>query len=328
MISDFKIFTEPEIAQLEQKKLNEYWNSDNPLMGDALKYYLPIFFEYLHNKASSSFTNLKEEQQQKVLDELAKRFNYAMSYAFNKGHQDTYHLILINTKQKIIFTKDFFAKPINRTKFLNDFFASINPDDIQEKLYKDAIYVLVNFTRKYFVRNFDKIMELARIFFTKGAGIAFDQIRTDLLKENYIITGYSDLLNAPYNQSFAITPAFVATYDVQHPGTETWDVRWDETYGAEAQKYLVGKVFVNAFTPNEIRDLANKDAETYQAIAENLDMNGMSKVYQAQLVFVVPRVSSGTRILTAQEYKQINIALRDTLCRRLKITPNQIFVRS
>lgn len=44
------------------------------------------------------------------------------------------------------------------------------------------------------------------------------------------------MLKVPFNQSFTVTPSFKATFSLESPNYEEWDLHWDETYGFNAAK--------------------------------------------------------------------------------------------
>lgn len=325
-------FTPEQIKDLELKNADDFFKSDNPFLSDAISYYSPLFQDYLIQHSSKRFLDLEEKEQNKILDEEHRRFVYSMTYSFSKGHMDCFSLILPDFKQKLKFTTEFFQDPASKTTFLNQIFAAL-PDEIyQRKINKDRVYSLVQYTRKNFENGIYYIMGLAKIFYMKGAAIAYDQITKNIVKTKVKITGYSKILHVPYNQSFNITPSFLATFDMEHLNTESWDISWDTSYGADAQNVLVGKLVLNRFTRQEIYAYADVGAATYQAIREFFGTNSDNEdpkdvLYQAQMIFTLPSDTQHYRQISGIEYKQIMKSLRDAICRRLGIKGDQLLVR-
>lgn len=332
MIEGLNNFTLDSVSKMEQEHLKAFWQSDDPTLSDAINYYFPIFLANVTAKKNQKYLSLSSDDKNDVVRELNERFQTAMNYAFIKGHQQVYFIILPNVLTKITFKKDFFEDPKNRSRFLGRFFASLPTKIYQELITKKDIFELMKYCSGYFENSLRIITDMSKIFFTKGASIAYDEIRRDVVKVDYHITGYSKLLNAPYNQSFDVTPSFVGTFDVEHLDYESWDIRWNETYSQDLQNTLVGKLIVNRFQPEEVKAYAGVGAETYESINQFYEVNRSYQdtdskyLYQAQMIFSMPDGIGSTRTLIPEEYEHIKISLRDTLCRRLHVRRNKIFV--
>src|SRR5699024_12716843 len=96
----------------------------------------------------------------------------------------------------------------------------------------------------------------------------------------------------PYTTLFR-SPAFEATFDTEHLNTETWDISWDATHGMEAQDVLIGKLFFNRFTRQEVYAYADVDAITYQAIRDFFKTGSKGEdpidvLYEAPFIFTLP----------------------------------------
>lgn len=325
-------FSAEQIKDLERKTADEYSNSDDPRLSDALSYYSPLFREYLLRHASKGFLDKNPQEQEDILEEEDRRFVYSMTYSFMKGHMDCFQLILSDFTQKIKFEKEFFQVPSNKNDFLDKIFSAMPDELYQKKINHDRVYTLVQYTRDNFENGIYYIMYLAKIFYMKGVSIAYDQITTEVVQTQVKITGYSKILHVPYNQSFEVTPAFEATFDTEHLNTETWDISWDATHGMEAQNVLIGKLFFNRFTRQEVYAYADVDAITYQAIrdffkTDSKDEDPRDVLYEAQFIFTLPSDLENYHAIQGVEYRQMMHSLRDTICKKLGIRGNQILLR-
>lgn len=327
MIKGFD-FDRQKSDEIEEKMQDEYFRESNdPTLSDALLYYSPIYRRFLLAHAGRKFNNLPDNEQTIILTEIQNKFNNAMTYAFIKGFQNVFSIILPMQSKQFIFEKDFFVSPVNKKKFLNGWISNVVPNLFTESLNKDAIFLLNYYSRKYFENSYGEIMKLARKFYIKGFSIGYDYIRKDILKTKFLVKGTSKMLHVPYNLEFQVTPAFVAIFDTEHPFFESWSVFFDESYGVTKEDNLIAKILVHQFTPREVSAYKSVGSETYKSMIDdkNLDMT-KSKVYLANLIFREPTTESDLRITNYADHDEIEIALRNTLCRRLAVKPNQILM--
>lgn len=326
MISGLE-FSNKTIASEEKKYIDEFYKGDNTLLSDSINYYSVLFTSFLVSHKDNNFRKLSEKEQSRIIDKEESRFQTGMIYAFNKGHQTCFSLLLLPSSQE--FHRSFFEKPESHDYFLFTYNSMISDDVFRENLTRDAIDMLIQYTRKYFEGGYTEIMNLAAIFFRKGIGVAYEQIRKNIVKAQYKITGHSRMLNVPYNEEFQATPAFKATFSLESPGYEEWDMHWDETYGFEATKELVAKVMIHRLKAKTIRSYSQKGAKTYSMIKNNfLDSNANDEttIYLIRIDFLTADTDNFPRLIQGNEYKAIRLALTQTICRRLQVDSNKVFV--
>lgn len=325
MISGLQ-FTNEQIAAEEKKYIDEFYKGDSSILSDGINYYGVLFNAFLREHPDSDFAKLKDDQQEEILDKVYSRFQTAMKYAFNKGHQTCFLVLLLQSSQE--FSRDFFAKPDAHDFFLYTYDNMITADAFRQNLTRDAIDMLIQYTRKNFEDGYPEIMAMATRFYKKGIGVAFEQIRENIVKQKANVTGRSRMLNVPYNDSFSATPAFKASFALESPAYEEWNLHWDETYGFEASKGLVAKAMVHQFTASEITEYAKVDAKTYQMMKTffNGTFADDELLYMIRIDFLAVDTENFPRIIQSSEYKAIRLAFTQTICRRLKVDGSHIFV--
>lgn len=324
MIDSLEFSRETIVAQ-EQQGLSSFYDNDDSELRRWIIYYEVLFRGFLAQNGDKNFIQLKDEEQEAVIEKTVERFRNGMQYAFNKGHQATYGLLLTSGTQT--FSKDSFSNPASRDYFLFNFDNLFAKDVFEDNLRRNALDILIKYTRRYFENGYQEIMDLANRFFKKGAEVAFDQIRVNILHVNYSISGHSRLLNVPLNQSFAVTPAFQATFSLESPAYEEWNLHWNATYGFDAAKSLVAKTMIHQFTVPEIQSYASFNAETYQVMQRffNLEIANDDPVYMVRTDFLLTDASF-PREIEENEYLTIRVSLKDTICRRLNVDGNHIFM--
>lgn len=325
-----KHYSNEEIAKLEAQYLDKFYKSDNqdPKLTDGADYYAILFQTFLHKNKDRVFEKMKEEEQSNIFKGQDTKFRRAMQYSFNKGHQTAFAIILMDSKNAQEFNETFFSNPNSKLVFIYNLEKMIEPGIIEENLRRDKNEILIRETRRHFEHGYEKIMYLAKIFFKKGAEIAFDQIRQDVVHSKYNIRGYTRMLELPYNQDIEVTPAFTATFSLESPGYEEWDLHWDATYGYEVSKRLIAKFMVHQFSIKEIKAFSAVGAITYKMLedyfSDKLDDNEI--VYLGEINFALTTPFKGMRFIEHSEYKAIQTSLALTLSRRLKISSNHILV--
>lgn len=319
-------FSNNEIVAQEKKYIDDFYKGDTTILSDGIRYYGVLFSSFLNNHADSNYEKLKQSAKEEILDKVFSRFQTAMKYAFNKGHQTCFLVLLLGSSQE--FTKDFFKKPDALDFFIYTYDDMIKPDIFRENLTRDAIDKLIEYTRKNFENGYPEIMQIATRFFKKGISVAFEQIRKNIVKQDYEITGRSRMLNVPYNSDFSATPAFKATFSLESPAYEEWDLHWDATYGFEASKGLVAKTMVHQFRAKEIADYSEVDAKTYKMMKTffTQDYEDDELLYMIRIDFLDTTRQEFPRIIQKSEYLAIRKALAETICRRLGVDGSHIFV--
>src|SRR5699024_12874367 len=104
MIQGFH-FSAEQIKDLERKTADEYSNSDDPRLSDALSYYSPLFREYLLRHASKGFLDKNPQEQEDIVEEEDRRFIYSMTYSFMKWNMDCFQLIIYYFTEQIKYDK-------------------------------------------------------------------------------------------------------------------------------------------------------------------------------------------------------------------------------
>lgn len=322
-----------EIAAIEREFLDKVYQDDNSknyrsILEQGIDYYGLLFQTFLNSNPDKNFEALEDSDKDIIIDKELTRFESAMIYSFNKGHQMAFALLL-TSKSERAYTADDFAKPDARDNFIYMLEEKMKKKIMDENLQRDANDLLIRYTRRNFENGYQNIMQFARVFFKKGFAVAFDQIRKDIMKVEYHITGKSRLLNAPYNQRFSVTPAFSAKFAIESPAFEEWDIYWDETYGFSVASQILAKVFVHEFTASEIRAYKDVDANMYMMLCEYMDISKFQeneKLYLVEFQFQIYQPIEDSRDIQASEYEEIRQALSATLCNRLNVKSSNILI--
>lgn len=328
-------YSDDTIAKEQNKYITKlYQDGRPPVLVDGIRYYGTLFTAFLYAHADHTFTAMNEDEQTKIIQKEYTLFRTAMMYSFNKGHQMGFLLLLRNDhmidkhkKPTLTYDQSFFTNPSSHDYFVYTLQAHMAKNIIKLNLQRDAINMLIRHTRQHFEAGYDEISELAIYFYKKGAGVAFEQIRTGILNIDYKITGRSRLLNIPYNQSVTVTPAFKATFSIESLAYEELDLHWDETYGQENASRLIAKLMVHQFSYQEIQKYAQVHAPTYVMIKNflNADYNSDTPIYLAKIDFLTtPPLKP--RLINSAEYQSIREAINQTLLRRLKVKQKQLLV--
>lgn len=318
-------FSKETIVAQEKENLSNFYDNDNTKLVEGIYYYEVLFRTFLLMNGDKNFEQLDDKQKDSIMEKTLSRFRIAMQYAFNKGHQTAYGLLLMSQTKK--FTLESFENPDSRDIFLYNFDQMITPDVFRDNLQKSAIDVLIKYVRDYFEHGYQEIMDIATRFFKKGVEVAYDQIRVQNVKREYRITGSSRMLNVPLNQSFEVTPAFRAYFALESPAYEEWDLHWDATYGFNAGKSLVAKTMIHQFTVGEIKAYAEVGAKTYENMRRyfSSDFTDDEVVYMVRTDFLTVEVEF-PRYIEQSEYMAIRGALSRTIAQRLNVENNHIFL--
>lgn len=325
-----KQFSNSQIAELERKYLNEFYNDEhqNPILYDAANYYAILFQTFLRSKPDKVFKEMPKVEKQNIYKSLNTKFIRAMQYSFNKGHQSAFAVLLLDSRNAQEFDKTYFENPNSKLSFIYNFEKMFEKGVIEENLNRDKNDMLIKATRRHFENGFDKIMDFAKIFYKKGADLAFEQIRKNIVEVDYKIRGRTRLLDLPYNQEMEVTPAFTATYGFEHPGYEEWDIHWDATYGYKASKELIAKFKVHQFSVKELKAYSSVGATAYKMIEEQLseNLNDDDIIYLGEINFILIEPIKKMRIIESSEKEAIQTSLTLTLSRRLRVSANHILV--
>lgn len=325
-------FTPETIHAKEKKCLKEFYAGDNPYLGDAVAYYQLLFEDYLENNADSRYRRKTEKEQLRIMDKEDKEFREAMRYAFNKGHQTAFNVLLQSTKNNQGYERDFFKNPSSLNNFLYTFEKTITKEVFEENIQRDSIDVLTNFTRRHFNNTFEVIKALGMIFFKKGAGLAFEQVRKQIVGVDYEITGYSKLMHLPINQEFDVTPAFKGQFSLESPDNEEWDIFWDATYPVAYADTLIAKCIIHKISMAEARKMKEKDAITYRTILDSEKaittinrLENNESFYLVEINFLLFNPNNIPRLLSNAEYEAINKSLLSTVSRKLRVNADHIY---
>lgn len=327
-------FVRKTIQKEERKNLNNYLISDDPFLSDSVAYYAVLFEQFLLRNADKHFQRLEEDRQQSILTKELTEFQTAMQYSFNKGHQTAFLILLSDIKNNQEYNIDYFKEPDSQNNFLYTFEKTITEDVFTSNIKRDANDVLINYTRRNFENGYREIMALGHIFFKKGATIAFNQVRKNIVDVDYNITGYSHMMYVPYNQEFEVTPAFKAKFCMETPGFEEWDVFWDATYNAKYANTLIAKILLHSFTAEQIQEYAKVNASAYKLFRSRLleRNNLLNKTkedelfYNIEINFVLFDPSKSIRLLEEAEYNAIRKSLASKICRKLHINYDHILI--
>lgn len=323
-------FNHEVIHAKEKKCLSEFYASDNPYLGDAIVYYEFLFLDYLSQHSDSGFKRKSIKEQKHIMDKEIKEYQEAMRYAFNKGHQTAFDVLLKDTKNNQGYEKDYFKNPSSLNNFIYTFEKTITEDVFKENIMRDSIDVLTNFTRRNFDKTYGVIKALGMIFFKKGAGIAFEQIRKQIVGIDYEITGYSQLMHMPINQEFDVTPAFKGQFSLESTDNEEWDIFWDATYDAAYADNLIAKCLIHKISMFEARKMKEKDAITYRTILDKQkkinSLEDNDSFYLVEINFLLFNPNTTPRLLSSAEYEAIVTSLTSTISRKLRVSTDHIFV--
>lgn len=325
-------FSSETIHEKELKSLKEFYASDNPILSDGIAYYSILFRQYLYRNADKKFTRLEEQEQNRIIQKELNEFEAAMRYSFNKGHQTAFSVLLMSTKNNQGYESEYFERPDALNNFLYTFDQTISKDVFEDNISRDANDTLINYTRRNFENGYKTVMAFGKIFFKKGASVAFEQIRKDIVGVDYAISGYSKMLKVPYNQEFEVTPAFKAQFCLESLQTrdyEEWDLFWDATYDSKFADQLVAKVLIHKLNVGAVKQYASVEAPAYrifveQSVTNNLDDS--EEVYFAEINFLLFDPQRTVRLLESAEYEAIKVALASTLTRKLKVDSQHIFI--
>lgn len=325
-----KHFSNSQIAELEAKYLNGFYNDEhqNPILYDAANYYAILFQTFLHGNRDKVFKKMSKTEQQNIYKSQDTKFKRAMQYSFNKGHQNAFAVLLIDSREAQEFDKTFFENPNSKLWFIYNFEKMFKKGVTEKNLNRDKNEMLIKETRRHFEGGYEEIMYFAKIFYKKGADLAFEQIRKNIVGVKYKIRGRTRLLDLPYNQEMEVTPAFTATYGFEQPGYEEWDVHWDATYGYKASKELIAKFKVHQFSVKEIQAYSSVGAIAYKMIEEQLS-DGLSDddiIYLGEINFILIPPIKQMRFIEHTEIEAIQTSLTLTLSRRLRVSADHILV--
>ena len=328
MISGKK-YDNQQIADVEAKYLNEYYTGSDPLLADSIEYYAILFQTYLHDKQDRDFEKLDKKQKEEVFTREDELFRDAMKYAFNKGHQTAFVLLLMNSKNAEEYDESFFQDPISKDVFIFNLEKLISEEVYNDNLRRSHIELLINYTRDNFENGFQKIMEFAKTFFKKGCEIAYMQIRRHIVGIEDTPMHVSRLAGVDLANNFTVTPAFEATFAVESPGFEEWDLHWDCTYGYKLSGKSVGTFLIHQFTVKEIKSYADAGAIAYKQMADyfstNLDDDEI--VYFGEIKFsLIDPKEDNMRFIQKSEYLAIQNALALTLQRKLGVDAKNILI--
>ncbi|WP_056994791.1 hypothetical protein [Limosilactobacillus ingluviei] len=320
-------FDQTTITNLEVENIKEFYKNDTAILPESLNYYETLFRGYLATKEDNKFKQKKSEEKEVIYDKVMQRFETGMIYAFNKGHQLGFILLLSDSP--VEFEPDFFAQPDSLKVFISSLEHMVSNELIEDSFRKDAMLVLINFTRRYFEGGYPKIKDFATRFYLKGLGVALDQVRENVVQKPYKITGRSRMLNVPYNKDFTVTPAFKGSFSVESPRYEEWDIQWDETYPKAMGSGLIAKVLVHQFTAKEIKDYAAVDAKTYRMVKDffSAPFADDELLYLVRLdLLAMVDISNFPRIIEANEYQIIKMAIQKTISNRLDVDSAHLFI--
>ena len=322
-------FTADTIHDQEVKCLKEFYASEDPILVDGISYYEILFRQFLYLNADKKFERLNEAEQNRIIAKELNEFEAAMRYSFNKGHQTAFLVLLMSTKNNQGYEPDYFKEPNSLNNFLYTFDKTISSDVFDNNISRDANDTLINYTRRNFENGYTAVMSFGKIFFKKGAGVAFEQIRKQIVGAEYRITGYSKMLKVPYNAEFEVTPAFKAQFSLETPGFEEWDVFWDATYDAKFANNLIAKCLIHQMTPKNIRDYTAFEAPTYSTLNEHQvgsNLKDDESLYLVEINFGLFNPKDTVRLLEKAEYKAIKISLATTISRKLQVDRSHIFI--
>lgn len=324
-----KQYTNQQIAEEENKYLEQYYHSNDPMLADSIEYYSVLFQTFLKQNPDYNFEKMNKAAKQDIYRSEDELFRNAMQYSFNKGHQTAFLLLLMNSKSAEEYDEQFFKNPISKDIFIFNLDKLISKDVYEENLNRSRVELLIARTREYFENGYTNIMNMAKIFFKKGCLVAFSQIRNNILRivDEHKIT--SRLLNVDLDNSFSVTPAFSATWALESPGFEEWDLHWDSTYGYQNNSKAIGSFLVHRFTVKEIKNYANVGAIVYQQMKDWFATNLADEevVYLGEIKFsLIDPQNDGPRFITKTEYLAIQNALTLTLKRCLGVDAKNILV--
>lgn len=325
-----KKFTNSEIAEKEAKFLEDYYHNNDPRLSDSVEYYSILFQSFLRNEDNQddSFKKLENKQKEDIFKSEDDLFRNAMHYAFNKGHQTAFLILLMNSRNSQTFDESIFAEKSAKDVFLFNLDNLISEDVYNENLRRSQVELLINYTRDNFENGLFKIMDLAKIFFKKGCEIAYEQITEQIIQVQKKDLAVSRITSVDLNDSFQITPAFSATFVMESPRFEEWDIHWDSTYGHDVSNKLIGTFLIHQLTIKEIKNYAEVGAIVYQQMLENLSsFEDDEIVYLGEIRFsLIEPPLDGLRTIEKNEISAIQYALTLTLKRKLGVPAKNILI--
>lgn len=321
-------FDTQTIASEERKFLEAYYDGDDPLLAEGIFYYRSLFRKYLLRKADKAFGRLPEKEQEEIFDKAEARFRAAMTYSFNKGHQTAFAILLRETASQTIYDEKYFSNPEAVGTFLHTLDRSMSKEVFEDNVRRADVDVLINFIRRNFENTYDVVMDYVKVFFKKGVIVAFDQIRREIVGVEPNITGYSRMLNAPLNQSFQVTPSFNASFVVESPNYEEWELFWDYTYSEYIGNNLLGKILIHKFNAKTIRSYSEAQALAYQFFERFVPQNSEpdEDYYMVDIAFLLISPTETARIPDKFEYQSIKASIATFICQRLGVSPDRVVI--
>lgn len=324
-----KKFDDKTIASKEGELLKEYYESSDTFLSDALEYYSILLSAFLNLHEDRTFKKLDPEQKKSIYASEINFFRIAMRYAFNKGHETAFSLLLMDSENSQKFDESFFKKPSSKNSFIFDLDNLISEKVYLSNLGRSSLKILLNFTMNNFENSCYTIMKLAKIFFKKGCEIAFYQIKKNIVGISDENKGRSKMLGVPYDSDFSITPAFDGTFAFENDRCEMWDLHWDCTYGFQTYRKSIGRFIVHQFFVKEIKAYANVGALSYKMLNNYFSSNFKDDdvVYLGEINFsLVAPEKDEMRAINRNDFVSIQNALAITLKRKLHVDTSRILV--
>ena len=325
-----RILSSKEISDIESQYLALFYDSDEfSNLSDSIGYYGVLFESYLREHMSNEIKRLPDEIQDEQIGKCVKRFRNAMSYAFNKGHQLSFALLLgEHTPERQINS---FASPIFSSNYVRTFTNYIIDGELESTLHRDAVDILLRTTRRNFENCHSEIMRMAVTFLKKGVEESLLQIRRDVLNTQFTDTGKSNLLRIPYNNAFRVTPAFKGYFSLESPDFEEWKVCWDDTYGLDEANLSIAKVEVHRLNYEKVQKYIESGARNYRSVNIGLTSKSFDKskpVYFVNITYLLFNAEKFPRVIERSEYVAIQSAITNTISNILQMDSTNLVVTS
>lgn len=322
-----KYYDQATIAKIESEEISyfhEHASEQPSVLFEPMDYYRDLFdrevVEYA-NKDNSLLMSIKEQERKEIFDALELKFYNAMLYAFNKGHKYAFAMALAESTKFPNLDEDFFAYPDSKASLILLLDAKTDDDVFENKIERDNITKLINYARRQGLSMYKSIMNYARIFYRKGEGLAFEQIRQDLLHIDYDVNYFSSMTHSPLNQPFRITPAFLGRFKSEQSFVEQWDIVWDESYGNDGYNALAACVTITKYTAGQIIQYSDCGAHAYTLIRDCLpaveSFDPAENVYLIEYIPPLIDPASVPRLLSAEETQRLQDSLVELIVRKI-----------
>ena len=304
--------SEEEYIQKYNSALREYllMKENAERLGESIAYYCELFIDKLHTAERKQFEAAADAEKEDVYHEMRTLYKKGMNQTIQRG-ANLLTSTIWDIEQEV--KKEFFAEKQYKEAIIDELEDQFQGNEY-EKFLLTTIWNIVKKGRKYFELVDQKVLEDAKVFSRMGSIVAFDILRDSLGIEEKI-SGYSDMLGVPFNDTFSVTPAFEGIFTLQRPQFEKWDIIWNPLlYGLPVANNIIAKISIAEMTIDEIKDGADKGILQYDLILQYIKINEEENLkYDYNQNFYVCDYVSKNLIQNTNTYEDIAVEEPRTL---------------